>query len=185
MITFIYLFLVKKCKETGSLQDCVSATRYCSKYLEKIYRHSGRRFYDVRYTNITFYNYVRFIKQDHVKNLLGIPQNRHYHMCNIRVVMSNMLFFFFIDYIIISIFIHSYLFYLFIYLEKSILQYGWFVSFINKFYLSIYLSIYLYIVYFYYNSARDFSPFVSNLLNQDIRVLLFAGDADYRGNWVR
>ncbi|KAI9299636.1 Alpha/Beta hydrolase protein, partial [Cunninghamella echinulata] len=31
--------------------------------------------------------------------------------------------------------------------------------------------------------ARDFAPFVGNILDQGIPVLIFAGDADYRGNW--
>ncbi|CAO3637078.1 unnamed protein product [Cunninghamella blakesleeana] len=31
--------------------------------------------------------------------------------------------------------------------------------------------------------ARDFAPFVGQILDNNIPVLIFAGDADYRGNW--
>ncbi|CAO3637074.1 unnamed protein product [Cunninghamella blakesleeana] len=118
---------LEACKTTLSVQDCVSATKYCSNYIDKIYRRSGRRYYDVRSTNITVTtNYFKFVTQGHIKESLGVPSNHPFHMCNSNV-------------------------------KRAFYDTG--------------------------DYAKDFSPYLSNILNQDIRVLLYAGDADYRGNW--
>ncbi|KAI9303429.1 Alpha/Beta hydrolase protein [Cunninghamella echinulata] len=117
---------MEKCKRTGKQTDCVSATKYCANYVEKIYRRSGRRDYDVRYKNVYFFNYFDFIRQDNIKELLGVPLGRGYHLCNNQV-------------------------------KKAFYASG--------------------------DYARDFAPQLGDALDQGIRVIIFAGDADFRGHW--
>ncbi|KAI9299681.1 Alpha/Beta hydrolase protein, partial [Cunninghamella echinulata] len=118
---------MEKCKKTERVNDCVSATKYCAKYVEDIYRRSGRNIYDVRSKDAPLLTYVNFIQQDKIKELIGVPRNRTFLRCNRKV-------------------------------KTAFYDTG--------------------------DYARDFAPFVGNILDQGIPVLIFAGDADYRGNWV-
>ncbi|CAO3635293.1 unnamed protein product [Cunninghamella echinulata] len=118
--------LMKKCKETETVTDCVSATNYCIRYLEDIYLRSGKSTYDVRSKDSPPYTYVNFISQNRIKELIGVPAAHTFTRCNAQV---KTLFYGTGDY------------------------------------------------------AKDFAPLVKDLLDQGIHVLIYAGDADFRGNW--
>ncbi|CAO3637090.1 unnamed protein product [Cunninghamella blakesleeana] len=117
---------MEKCKKTGKIADCTSATNYCAKYVENIYRRSGQNIYDIRSKDAPPLTFINFISQDKIKELIGVPTSLNFNRCNKEVKTA---FYGTGDY------------------------------------------------------ARDFAPFVAKILNQGIPVLIFAGDADYRGHW--
>ncbi|CAO3635289.1 unnamed protein product [Cunninghamella echinulata] len=117
---------MKICKKTETVKDCVSASNYCVKYVEKIYKRSGKHNFDVRSAIKFNSSFPAFVNQTELKELIGIPPKRPFIRCNFD-------------------------------LKRAFYATGDYV--------------------------RDVSPSVANLLNEGVRSIIYAGDADFKANW--
>lgn len=89
---------MEKCNKTGKVSDCTSATTYCAKYVENIYRRSGQNIYDVRSKDAPPLTFINFISQNKIKELIGVPTSLTFNRCNKEVVKLFIIHFYYYHY---------------------------------------------------------------------------------------
>lgn len=134
--------------------------------MENIYLRSGRNVYDIRAnkTDTAGTKYNRYLNSRPVRKLIGAKTP--FHRCPPEIVS------------IMHDNAHCVqLTDIGLWLAPHFLPEWRLVSDIHKFAMKMIVNSFKW-------SPTNYAPAVANLLNNGIRVLLYAGDADFRANWV-